>query len=90
MQQNNLGGQKLLKLFGHFNITLLLLGTILSAQSFSEFKRNNEQSFKTYKDERDIAFSKDLKQQFEAYKSQKIAPSYNKKKPNVIKKLIQK
>ena len=86
MQQNNLGGQKLLKLFGHFSITLLLLGTILSAQSFSEFKRNNEQSFKTYKDERDIAFSKDLKQQFEAYKSQKIAPSYNKKKPNVIEK----
>ena len=79
MQQNKLGEQKYLRLFGHFSITILLLGTILNAQSFAEFKRYNEKSFSKYKDERDIAFSKNLKHQFQAYKSKQNKPFYDKK-----------
>jgi hypothetical protein len=86
VQQNKLGEQKYLRLFGHFSITILLLGTLLNAQSFAEFKRYNEKSFSKYKDERDIAFSKNLKHQFEAYKSKQNKPFYDKKKPSIIKK----
>jgi hypothetical protein len=84
--QNKVGEQKLLKLFGHFSINILLLSTILSAQSFSEFKRYNEKSFLKYKDKKDIAFSKLLKHQFDAYQHEQNILSYKKKKPSVIKK----
>lgn len=84
MQQNKVGEPKLLKLFGHFSLALLLSASVLSAQNFEDFKRSQADSFKQYKDERDNAFNKYLTQQWEAYNAFKGTPLYEKPKPKTI------
>ncbi len=63
VQQNRDGGLKLYSLFGRFSLILLMGFAALNAQeSFKDFKKIQTESFQTYKDERDTAFNKYLKQ----------------------------
>ena len=86
MQQNKDGVQRLYKLFGLFSLTLLLGSSLLSAGSFEDFKRSQSESFKKYKDERDVAFNKFLKAQWRAYTSKKGVDVYEEPKPTKIPK----
>jgi len=90
VQRNKDGGQKLFKLFGHFNLILLLLSASLSAQSFKDFKTKQTKSFQTYKDERDNAFNNYLKVQWEEYKAQAGTKLYEEAKPKNILKIKEK
>jgi hypothetical protein len=84
VQQNKDGVQKLFKLFGHFNLVLLLLSATLSAQSFKDFKTKQSKSFQSYKDERDEAFNNYLKLEWEEYKAQEGTKLYAEPKPKNI------
>ena len=84
MQQTKVGEQKLFSLFGHFSVLLVLSFTLLDAGSFSDFKRSQSKSFQAYQDERDNAFDKYLKQQWQAYEVFNGKPLYEKAKPKNI------
>jgi hypothetical protein len=84
VQLNKDGVQKLFRLFGHFNLILLLLSATLSAQSFKDFKKIQSKSFQTYKDERDQAFSNYLKSEWEEYQAQDGIKLYEEPKPKNI------
>ena len=86
MLHNKDGERKCFKVFGHFSIALVLLGSTLNAQSFSEFKKQQFESYKKYKDERDAAFEGYLKQQWKAYKKFVSGTLYDKPKPKKIRK----
>lgn len=86
MQQNKDGAPKLLKQFGLFSVSLVLVFSQLNAGSFEDFKRSQNESFKKYKDERDIAFNKFLKSQWNAYSAKKVPEVYDKPKPEKIPK----
>lgn len=86
MQQNKDGARKLYKQFGLFSITLVLGSTLLSAGSFEDFKRSQAESFKKYKDERDVAFNKFLKAQWKAYSAKKGVKIYEEPKPKKLPK----
>jgi hypothetical protein len=90
VQQNKVGEQKSCRLFGLFNLTLLLLSTTLFAQSFADFKRSQESSFAKYRDERDAAFNSYLKSQWDEYTAQAGKPFYEKEKPKNITPAVQK
>lgn len=82
MQQNRDGGLKQYSLFGRFSLILLMGFSALYAQeSFKNFKKIQTESFQAYKDERDTAFNKYLKQEWEAYNSLEPVPLYEKPKP---------
>ena len=70
-------------LFGRSSLFLILtaLVTLLSAESFSNFKRSQADSFKSYKDENDKIFNNYLKSSWEAYISKKPISLYEKPKP---------
>jgi len=87
VQQNRDGEPKLFKPLGHFNIlvaSLLLTLPLLGAGNFEDFKRSQAESFSKYKDERDNAFNKHLKAQWEAYNVYKGKPLYEKPKPKSL------
>jgi hypothetical protein len=85
VQQNKVGEPKYSKLFGHFSLALLIgTSSVLSAESFADFKRTQVESFKQYKDERDEAFNKFLKAQWKEYNAFKGTPLYEKPKPKNI------
>lgn len=84
MQLNKDGELKWFKLFGHFSLIFLFLTSILSAESFKDFKRVQAQAFTEYKDKRDDSFNKYLKEQFDEYKAQVTAPLYETPKPKSI------
>ncbi|WP_373072901.1 hypothetical protein [Sulfurimonas sp.] len=84
MQQNKDGVHKLFKQFGLFSLTLALSSSLLSAGSFEDFKRSQAESFKKYKDERDVAFNKFLKAQWKAYNAHKGVKVYEEPKPEKI------
>ena len=52
--------------------------------SFENFKREQNESFAKYKDERDTAFGKFLKLEWEAYKAREPEYMYSKPKPKTI------
>ncbi|MEA3331821.1 MAG: hypothetical protein U9Q29_09030 [Campylobacterota bacterium] len=72
------------KLCGLFSLVVLLSGTLLSAQSFEEFKHSQAESFAKYKDERDNAFNKYLKAEWKAYMADQGVDLYEKPKPKKI------
>jgi hypothetical protein len=84
--QNKVGEQKYCSLFGRYSLVLLITSasTLLSAQSFSDFKRVQSESFKEYKDEKDSAFNKYLKAEWEAFSAQKPLSLYEEPKPQEI------
>jgi hypothetical protein len=84
VQQNKDGAHKLFKQFGLFSLTLAVSSSLLSAGSFEDFKRSQAESFKQYKDERDVAFNKFLKAQWKAYNVHKGVKVYEKPKPKKI------
>ena len=84
MLLNKDGELKWFKLFGHFSLIFLFLSSLLSAESFKDFKRIQAKSFATYKDKRDAAFNNYLKEQFEEYKAQMTPPLYKIPKPKSI------
>lgn len=84
MLLNRDGGQNLLKLFGHFSITALLLASLLDAKSFEDFKHHQVKSFVKFKDKRDDKFKKYLKQQWHSYGAYRGMPLYEKSKPKNI------
>ncbi len=90
MQINKDGELNLFKRYGLFSLTLLLLTSSLSAQSFEDFKRVQENSFSEYRDARDKEFSNYLKAQWEEFTSKKPAPLYEKPKPKHITPTVQK
>ena len=90
MQQNKDGEQKSYRLLGLFSLTLLFLSTSLLAESFSDFKRSQESSFAAYRDQRDAAFNKYLKEQWKEYTAQAPQSLYEKEKPKSITPTIQK
>lgn len=82
MRQSRGGEQKLFSLCGRFSLWLLLAFTPLYAeQSFKDFKKVQVESFKSYKDERDSAFEKYLKQEWKSFSVQKPTPLYEEPKP---------
>jgi len=80
---NKVGEQKSYNQFGHFKLLLVAsaLFSILNAQSFSDFKRSQSDSFTSYKDEKDKTFNNYLKSSWEAYSSKKPISLYEKPKP---------
>jgi len=80
------GGRKLYKLLGLFSKLLILftLVTSLNGGSFSEFKRSASDSFKNYKDDKDVKFNSYLNSSWEAYSSKKPISLYEKIKPSNI------
>ncbi len=84
MQQIKVGEQKLYKQFGHFSLLLIILSSlfnIVNAQSFTDFKRSQVDSFVTYTDNQDEVFNKYLKSEWEAYTSNKLVSLYKTSKP---------
>jgi len=90
VQQNKDGGQKLLNLYGRFNIILILCATMLYAESFAEFKTLQSASFNKYVDARDTAFNAYLKAQWLEYNSFKSKPLYSQPKPKSIPYIFKK
>lgn len=86
MQQNKVGELNFYKQFGLCSLALLLTSvlTSLSAETFADFKRTQSASFKEYKDEKDKAFNRYLKSEWEAYKEQELQHLYEKPKPKTI------
>ncbi len=84
MLLNKDGEQGWFKLFGHFSLLLILLGTFAYAESFKDFKRQQAKSFTEYKDKRDNAFNNYLKEQFQEYNVYLGAPLYEAPKPKSI------
>jgi hypothetical protein len=84
VQRNKDGVQNLFRLFGRFNLALLLGATLLSAGSFEDFKKVQSESFSKYRDERDNAFNDYLKAQWKEYKAFVTAPMYKEPKPKSI------
>ena len=84
MQQDKGGEQKFYRLLGLFNLLVFFLFAPSLWGSFEDFKHKQNQSFAKYKDERDAAFDKFLKQQWEAYKAQAPEQMYAKPKPKSI------
>ena len=90
MQQIKDGEQKWYRLFGLFNLTLLLLLSSVCSASFEDFKRKQDQSFAKYRDERDASFNKYLKVQWDEYTAKESQPLYEKQKPKSITPTVQK
>jgi len=87
VQQNRDGEPKSFKPLGHFNLLIssfLLALPLMGAGNFEDFKRTQSESFSKYKDERDNAFNKHLKAQWEAYNVYKSIPLYEKPKPKIF------
>lgn len=86
MRQNKVGESKFYKQFGLYSLALLLTSalTSLSAESFADFKRTQSAAFKEYKDEKDKAFNKYLKSEWQAYLEQDPHKLYEKPKPKTI------
>ena len=84
MRQNKVGVQNSFRLFGHFNLLVLLLSTSLLGSTFSEFKRSQAASFSKYADERDTKFKSFLQEQWSEYNAQKGMPLYEEQKPKNI------
>ena len=84
MLLNKDGELKCFKLFGHFSLIFLFLSSLLSAESFKEFKRTQAKAFTTYKDKRDAGFNSYLREQFEEYKAHVGKPLYEIPKPKSI------
>ena len=84
MLHNKVGEVKSYSLFGRFSLLVLLTFSSTYAETFSEFKRVQLKSFKSYKDEKDNDFSKYLKAKFRAYLVQNSKPLYEKPKPKQI------
>jgi hypothetical protein len=86
VQRNRAGEQKFYKLFGLYSLVLLLSSsiTLLNAETFADFKRTQSASFKEYKDEKDKAFNRYLKSEWEAYIAQKPLSLYEDPKPKTI------
>ncbi|MDD5372688.1 MAG: hypothetical protein PHO62_04580 [Sulfurimonas sp.] len=85
MQQNRVGEQKYCRLLGHFSLILFVCFATLNAEQsfkdFKTFKKTQIQSFQTYKDERDTAFSNYLKQEWQAYNALAPVSLYETPKP---------
>ncbi len=90
MLRNKDGERNCFKLFGRFSLVLLFATGALHAETFSEFKKHQAQSYRQYKDERDKAFQGYLKAQWKAYKKFVSASLYEKPKPKKIPKTKQK
>jgi len=90
VQTNKDGELKLFKQYGLFSLTLLLLTSSLTAQSFEDFKRGQESSFSEYRDARDKEFNNYLKAEWEEFTSKTPTPLYEKQKPKSITPTVQK
>jgi len=75
------GERKLYKLSGHFSLLLLLFASSLLAESFSEFKRVQSESFEAFRDKKDERFNNYLKEQYKEYREYVSIPLYEKQKP---------
>jgi hypothetical protein len=84
VQHNRDGEQKQLRLFGRFNLILLFCASLVSAESFKDFKSSQEKSFAKYADERDNGFLDYLNEQFREYKAETQRPLYEEPKPKII------
>lgn len=84
MQHNKDGEQKQLRLFGRFNVILLFCISLVSAESFKDFKSSQEKSFAKYADEMDNDFRAYLNEQFKEYQAQTGRPLYEEPKPTII------
>lgn len=86
MRQNKVGELNFYKQFGLCSLVLILTSSfaLLNAQTFEDFKRTQSTSFKEYKDEKDKAFNRYLKSEWEAYKEQEPQHLYEKPKPKTI------
>jgi len=84
VRQNRDGVQSLCSLLGRFSLIALIssfVATLYAKESFKDFKKSQIQSFQTYKDEKDTAFSKYLKDEWQSYISFEPIPLYEKQKP---------
>lgn len=87
MQQNRDGEHQLSKQFGLFSLVILLVTSLYSG-TFEEFKRIQSESFSKYKDERDNAFNKYLKAEWQAYQVKQGRVIYEKPKPEKLPKTV--
>ncbi|MFA6195659.1 MAG: hypothetical protein WC656_03330 [Sulfurimonas sp.] len=86
MLHNKVGEQKRYNPSCHFNL-LFVVGFMfvpLSAQTFSEYKNAQAESFQKYKDENDAKFNTYLKSEWEAYTAQIPDSLYEKPKPKEL------
>ncbi len=88
MQQNRDGVQSLFKRFGRFNVLgFLLLGTLVSAQSFSDFKKNQIRAYEDDKAQREREFRSFLNAKWKAYRESQGLKVYEKQKPKILPKI---
>lgn len=85
MRQNRAGGQNLYNLLGRFSLLFFVSFSILyGEQSFKDFKKTQTDSFQNYKDERDKAFERYLKEEWHSYKALEPLKLYEEPKPDEI------
>ncbi|MCX6051294.1 MAG: hypothetical protein NTZ60_02165 [Campylobacterales bacterium] len=86
MLQNKVGELKRYNLSCHFNLLFVAVFMFvpLSAQTFSEYKNTQAESFQKYKDENDAKFNTYLKSEWEAYTAQIPDSLYEKPKPKEL------
>lgn len=86
MLQNKDGEEKLYKLFGRSSLVFFLSTflSIVSAQSFSEFKKSQSDAFTSYLNQEDKTFDTYLTSNWEEYGAAIAASLYSKSKPEKI------
>lgn len=85
MQQNKVGVPNWFKPFGHFSLLgFLLLGTLVSAQSFEDFKRSQIKAYEDDKAQREREFRSFLSADWKAYKETQGLKVYEKPKPKIL------
>jgi hypothetical protein len=91
VQHNKDGVQNLFKQFGHFNLLLCLtFSGVVYAQSFEDFKRSEMKSLEEDKAQREKEFRSFLSAQWKAYKESQGLKVYEKPKPKVLPKTVEK
>ena len=87
MRHNRDGERNCYRLFGRFSVFVLLAGgLLLHAETFSEFKRQQEAAYSSYKDRNDRAFAGYLKSQWQAYEKFLSGSLYTEPKPKQVPK----
>ncbi len=84
------GGQRQFKLSGLFSLGFLFLASSLFAQSFADFKREQQSEFAQYRDVRDQEFNNYLKSEWEEYTAKNSPPVYENPKPKHISPTVAK
>mgnify|MGYP005664175717 CR=1 FL=1 len=68
------------------SLLIILLFSALSAQTYQEYLRSQEQAFSSFKEERDREFSEFLNKEWKAYKEAQGIKAYEENKPRTLPK----